>query len=85
MLVISSKEFRDNQKNYLDKIDEGIEILLQRGKNKAYRIIPVTEDDTLMSKEAFFAKIDKSIAEARDGNLETYDTVESLKNFLEKL
>jgi hypothetical protein len=85
MLVVSSKEFRDNQKKYLDKIDEGIEILLHRGKNKAYRIIPVTEDDTLMSKEAFFAKIDKSIAEARDGNLETYDTVESLKNFLEKL
>lgn len=85
MLVVSSKEFRDNQKNYLDKIDEGIEILLHRGKNKAYRIIPVTEDDTLMSKEDFFAKIDKSIAEARDGNLETYDTVESLKNFLEKL
>ena len=46
MLVVSSKEFRDNQKNYLDKIDEGIEILLHRGKNKAYRIIPVTEDDT---------------------------------------
>jgi len=85
MLVISSKEFRDNQKSYLDKIDEGIEILLQRGKNKAYRIIPVTEDDTLMSKEAFFAKIDKSIAEAREGNLETFDTVESLRNFLEKL
>ena len=85
MLVVSSKEFRDNQKNYLDKIDEGIEILLHRGKNKAYRIIPVTEDDTLMSKEAFFAKIDKSLAEAREGNLETFDTVESLMNFLEKL
>ena len=57
MLVVSSKEFRDNQKNYLDKIDEGIEILLHRGKNKAYRIIPVTEDDTLMSKEDFLQRL----------------------------
>ncbi len=85
MLVISSKEFRDNQKSYLDKIDEGVEILLQRGKNKAYRIVPVKEDDTLMSNEEFYAKIDKSLAEAREGKLETFNTVESLKNFLERL
>ena len=69
MLVVSSKEFRDNQKNYLDKIDEGIEILLHRGKTKAYRIIPVTADDTFTSKERFFAKADKSIAGTRDGNI----------------
>ncbi|MDD3945122.1 MAG: prevent-host-death protein [Bacteroidales bacterium] len=85
MLVISSKEFRDNQKSYLDKIDEGIEVVLQRGKDKAYRILPVKKDDTLMSKEEFFAKIDKSLTEAREGNLETFNTVESLKNFLETL
>ncbi|MDR2969049.1 MAG: prevent-host-death protein [Tannerellaceae bacterium] len=63
MLVISSREFRDRQKSYLDKVDEGMEILIQRSRNKSYKIVPVTEDDTLMSKEDFFAKIDRAIHE----------------------
>jgi len=29
--------------------------------------VPVTEDDTLMSKEEFFAKIDLAIQESEDG------------------
>ena len=38
MLVVSSREFRDNQAMYLDQADEGKEILVMRGKNKSYRI-----------------------------------------------
>jgi hypothetical protein len=41
-------------------VDEGVEILIQRGKNKSYKILPVRDDDTLMSKEEFFAKIDRA-------------------------
>jgi len=67
MLVISSREFRANQKTYLDKIDQGAEILIQRGRHKSYKLVPVTEDDTLMSKEEFFAKIDLAIQESENG------------------
>ena len=55
MLVISSREFRDKQKSYLDQVDEGVELLLQRGKNKSYKIVPVTNDDTIISKEYILA------------------------------
>lgn len=55
MLVVSSREFRDQQKTYLDKVDKGTEVLIQRGKNKAYRIVPVTEDDTEIGKEYILA------------------------------
>lgn len=51
MLVISSKEFRDNQASYFDRADKGEEILVQRGKNKTYKIIPTSENDTIISKE----------------------------------
>jgi len=47
MLVISTREFRANQKAYLDKVDEGLSLLIQRGKNKSYRIVPVSEDDSI--------------------------------------
>jgi antitoxin (DNA-binding transcriptional repressor) of toxin-antitoxin stability system len=66
MLIVSSREFRENQKSYLDKVDAGIEILIQRGKSSSYKIVPVGHDDTLMSKEAFFEKIDCALQEARE-------------------
>ncbi len=47
MIIISSGEFRANQKNYLDKVDSGVSLLIQRGKNRAYRIIPVKESDLI--------------------------------------
>ena len=55
MLVVSSREFRDKQKSYLDQVDEGVELLVQRGKNKSYKIIPVTEADTIISREYILA------------------------------
>ena len=58
MIIITSREFRENQASYFDRVDKGEEIFIQRKKNKSYKIVPVTEDDTLMSKEEFFAKID---------------------------
>jgi len=51
MLVISSREFREKQAMYLNHVDEGTEILVQRGKNKSYRIIPVTKEDVIVKKE----------------------------------
>jgi len=55
MLVISSREFREKQAMYLDHVDEGTEILVQRGKNKSYRIIPVTKEDSIVKKEHILA------------------------------
>jgi len=67
MLVISTREFRDRQKSYLDKVDTGTEILIQRKKNKSYKIIPVTEDDTLMSREEYFAKLESGLQSIKEG------------------
>ncbi|MDR2126899.1 MAG: prevent-host-death protein [Prevotellaceae bacterium] len=82
MLVISSREFREKQQIYLDKIDEGIEILIQRGKNKVYKIVAVTDDDTLMSKEEFFAKIDRSMQQVKEGKVKSIKSIEELDIFL---
>ena len=67
MLVISTREFRDRQRSYLDKVDAGTEILIQRRKNKSYKIVPVTEDDTLMSKEEYFAKLERGLQSIKEG------------------
>lgn len=85
MVIVSSREFRDKQKSYLDKVDEGVEILIRRGKNKSYRIIPVEKDDTLMSKEEFFAKIDQALKEAEQGKVTRIRSKEELSAFFDSL
>ena len=67
MLVISTREFRDRQRSYLDRVDAGIEILIQRRRNKSYKIVPITEDDTLMSKEEYFAKLERGLQSIKEG------------------
>ena len=67
MLIISTREFRDRQRSYLDKVDAGTEILIQRRRNKSYKIVPVTEDDTLMSKEEYFAKLERGLQSIKEG------------------
>ncbi|HHU96474.1 MAG: prevent-host-death protein [Bacteroidota bacterium] len=85
MVIVSSREFRSKQKSYLDKVDEGVEVVITRGKNRSYRIIPVTGDDTLMSKADFFAKIDKALEEAEQGKVTRINSEEELSVFFDSL
>jgi len=81
MLVISTREFRDKQKSYLDKVDEGVEILIQRSRNKSYKIVPVEEDDTLLSKEEYFARLERGFQSMREGKGEKM-TIEQVNELL---
>lgn len=78
MLVVSSREFRDKQKNYLDKADDGMEILIQRGKNKSYKVVAVSDDDSLMSKKELDALIEQGLQNIKDGKTKRY-TMEELR------
>ncbi|MCO5249889.1 MAG: prevent-host-death protein [Candidatus Kapabacteria bacterium] len=69
MIIISSREFRQNQKYYLDLIDKNEHVIIQRGKDKSYKISAVDADERLMSEAEFIEKIKKSIQQAKDGKL----------------
>jgi len=72
MLIISAREFRDKQRSYLDKVDTGTEILIQRRKNKSYKIVPIIEDDTLMSKEDYFLRLERGFQSIKEGKGREY-------------
>lgn len=82
MLVISSREFRENQKKYFDSVDNGEQVIVQRGKDKAYRLVPVTDDDSCMSKEEFYEKLDRSIQQAKEGKVTRIDDLTEFKKLL---
>ena len=47
MRVVSSREFRDHQKKYFDMVDNNEQVVVKR-KNRAYKLVPVSDDDTLV-------------------------------------
>ena len=51
MVIVSSREFRDHQKKYLDLVDQDEQIIVQRGKDKAYLIVPLNDADRLSVNE----------------------------------
>jgi antitoxin YefM len=84
MLIISSREFREKQVEYMDRADNGVQIIVQRGKNKVYSITPITEDDLYFTSK-MLAKIEVSIAQADEGKTTTVRVNEELKQFLGSL
>ncbi|RGV37023.1 prevent-host-death protein [Bacteroides clarus] len=81
MLVISSREFRENQKKYFDSVDGGEQVIVQRGKDRSYKLVPVTSEDACMTQEEFYAKVNRSLQQVREGKAHTLD-LDKLDEFL---
>ncbi len=69
MVIISSREFRDNQKKYFDLVDQNEQVIVQRGKRKSYILSPLTEVDRMSTNPELIAKIQKAEEEIAAGNV----------------
>lgn len=81
MLIISSREFRQNQRLYFEKVDNGEQIIVQRGKDKSYALTPVSKDDLYFNAE-MVKKIKKSIAQVKKGKVTTISSAKEIKELL---
>lgn len=81
MLVISSREFRQNQKLYFERADKGEQIIVQRGKDKSYALTPINEDDVYFSAE-MVNKIKLSAEQAKDGEVRRITSSEEINDLL---
>ncbi len=71
MIQVSSREFRENQKMYLDLADKGEQILLRRGKKHAYMLKPLSEDDLYWFTPEIMEHLQKAIDEAKQGEVKS--------------
>jgi len=85
MLVISSREFRDNQARYFDLVDNDEQVLIQRGKNKAYILNPVTETDRMSVNPELIAKIKRAEENIRAGKGVRVQSKEELQKLFDSL
>ena len=67
MIIISSREFRQNQADYFDRIDNGEQIIVQRGKDKSYKLMPIGDNDVLLTEQSL-KKLFTSLEEIKNGN-----------------
>lgn len=81
MIVISSREFRQNQKKYLEKVDEGEQVILLRGKDKAYSLAAVVEDDIYLNSK-MVERIKKSMKEIESGDTVKISSSEEIRDLL---
>jgi len=81
MLIISSREFRQNQRLYLDRVDKGEQIIVQRGKDKAYALTPIDEDD-LYFNAGMIKRIRKSLKQASKGEVKEISSVKQINDLL---
>ena len=81
MLVISSREFRQNQKAYFEKADNGEQIIVQRSKNKAYALTPIKDDDVYYNAQ-MREKIAQSMQEVKEGKVTRVETHEDISRLL---
>ncbi|MBL7113842.1 MAG: type II toxin-antitoxin system Phd/YefM family antitoxin [Bacteroidales bacterium] len=67
MVIISSREFRDNQKKYFDLVDQNKQVIVQRSKDKAYVLVPVNDVDRLSVNDELILTVQEADAELYHG------------------
>jgi len=77
MLIISTRQFRENQSLYLGR-SKGEDVILKSRTEGCFKIVPVSVDDTLMSKEQLDVVIKKGLQDIEEGRGKEY-TLEELR------
>ena len=83
MRIVTSREFRDNQKKYFDMVDNKEQVIVKRSKDRAYKVVPVTEDDMLVDIPKEFRQNPYDISPSGDVFWADKRNVEKIKKAIE--
>lgn len=81
IIEVTSREFREKQKAFLDLADSGERVILKRGKKQAYVLVPLSEED-LYFTPGMIKKIEKSIRQAKKGEVKRLNEIEDIDKLL---
>lgn len=83
MTVISIRDFRCNQGKYLSLASNGESVILT-SRAGSFRLVPVSPDDSVMTKAEFDSKIEAARKEILAGNTTAVNGKAELDSFLEE-
>jgi hypothetical protein len=84
IIQTTSRQFRDNQKDFFDLADKGERVIIRRGKKQAYLLTPVDDDDLYITP-LMLDKINRSLKQVKEGKVTKVKTEEELNQFLDNL
>ena len=84
MVVVSSREFRANQRKYFT-LARSNDVVITSRTHGSYRLVPVSLDDSLIDAATLDAKIRRGIAEYEQGKANWIREGESTDGFLARL
>ena len=84
MVVVSSREFRANQRKYLD-LARVNDVVITSRSHGSYRLVPISESDTLIDQATLDAKIRQGIADYESGRVHRMNEGESSEEFLGRM
>ena len=65
MLVLTGREFRANQAKYFGAAQQGEDVII-KSRTGSFRIVPVKEDDVVISKDELSESLYKALVEAKE-------------------
>jgi hypothetical protein len=83
MKIITSREFRDHQKKYFEMVDNNEQIIVKR-KNRAYKLVPVSDDDMLVDIPKEFRRDPYEVSPSGDMFWADKRNVEKVKKAIEE-
>jgi PHD/YefM family antitoxin component YafN of YafNO toxin-antitoxin module len=79
IIAISSREFREKQNNYFDLADQGAQIILKRGRKRAYILTPADDDDDSWQRSPELQEVvEQGLKDIKEGKGRRY-TLDELK------
>ena len=84
MVVVSSREFRANQRKYL-QLALVNDVVITSRTHGCYRLVPIKENDMLLNEETLNAKIRQGIADYESGKVYRMKEGESSEDFLGRM
>ncbi|MDO4511894.1 MAG: prevent-host-death family protein [Bacteroidales bacterium] len=83
MTIVSTRDFRSNQSRYLDMVSRGENVVLKSRKGH-FKIVPVSDDDTITSKQGLVEELRAALAEVKE-SIEKGKNLQSLDNLIDEL
>lgn len=66
MIIISTRDFRANQTKFLDMARNGKDIILKSRNSGSFKLVPVTEEDTVLEKRDLMEELRGALQQMKD-------------------
>ena len=84
IVVVSSREFRANQRKYFD-LALTDDVVITSRSHGSYRLVPVRESDTIIDQTTLEAEVRRGIEEYEQGKVHRMEEGESVDGFLSRM